>query len=382
MKTKENGDDKVEFKLFTNDGEDESLIALTTLKEIFSKQLPKMPKEYIVRLVFDLNHYSLAILKSGNIIGGICYRPYFEQHFAEIAFCAISGTEQVRGYGTILMNNTKHHVQKQGIEYFLTFADNYAIGYFQKQGFTKTIGLSKERWLGWIKEYDGGTLMECYIHPGVNFLRVPEMVAFQRNFLYERIIRESKSHIVYKGLDFGEDSADTKEGGNANNMLLSILEAPGVLEAGWNSQNLKGMSDRDRNVNVTKMNTTLRSIVDKIRSHETSWPFLDPVDETQYPDYYHVIQNPIDLRMISDRLNLQTREGARRGEGNCYYRTKDMLRADLLRMVENCKKFNSDISSEYHQAALKFETFLLNLFGMEDAKGSIKGASELTTMTR
>jgi hypothetical protein len=135
----------ISYKLFTNDGEDESLKALTTLKEIFSKQLPKMPKEYIVRLVFDLNHSSLAILKDGNIIGGICYRPYFDQHFAEIAFCAISGTEQVRGFGTILMNNTKRFVQKQGIEYFLTFADNYAIGYFQKQGFTKHIGLSKER---------------------------------------------------------------------------------------------------------------------------------------------------------------------------------------------------------------------------------------------
>jgi hypothetical protein len=32
------------------------------------------------------------------------------------------------------------------------------------------------RWVGWIKEYDGGTLMECYIHPGVNYLRVPEVL--------------------------------------------------------------------------------------------------------------------------------------------------------------------------------------------------------------
>lgn len=26
----------------------------------------------------------------------MCYRPYFDQKFAEIAFCAISGQEQVR----------------------------------------------------------------------------------------------------------------------------------------------------------------------------------------------------------------------------------------------------------------------------------------------
>lgn len=103
----------ISFKIITNDGSDEAAEALITLKNIFSRQLPKMPKEYIVRLVFDKRHYSLAICKSGRIIGGICYRPYYEQRFGEIAFCAINGTEQVKGYGTILMNNLKNHVQKE-----------------------------------------------------------------------------------------------------------------------------------------------------------------------------------------------------------------------------------------------------------------------------
>lgn len=71
-----------------------------------------MPKEYIVRLVFDHRHISIAILRAGRIIGGICYRPYYEQRFGEIAFCAINSNEQVKGYGSILMNNLKTHVQK------------------------------------------------------------------------------------------------------------------------------------------------------------------------------------------------------------------------------------------------------------------------------
>lgn len=37
------------------------------------------------------------------------------------------------------------------MEYFLTYADNYAIGYFQKQGFSKTLSMSKERYMGYIK---------------------------------------------------------------------------------------------------------------------------------------------------------------------------------------------------------------------------------------
>ena len=37
---------------------------LTDLKNIIAKQLPKMPKEYIVRLVFDKKHESMVITKS------------------------------------------------------------------------------------------------------------------------------------------------------------------------------------------------------------------------------------------------------------------------------------------------------------------------------
>jgi histone acetyltransferase len=55
-----------------------------------------MPKEYIVRLVLDRNHRSLALLKHGNVVGGICFRPFPTQGFLEIAFCAITSSEQVK----------------------------------------------------------------------------------------------------------------------------------------------------------------------------------------------------------------------------------------------------------------------------------------------
>jgi len=136
---------EVTFQTYTNDGADNSSEALICLKNIFSRQLPKMPKEYIVRLVFDRRHATLAIKRHNRVIGGVCYRRYEEQRFAEIAFCAISGTEQVKGYGTRLMNHLKQRAQLENVEYFLTYADNYAIGYFQKQGFSKHIAMPKER---------------------------------------------------------------------------------------------------------------------------------------------------------------------------------------------------------------------------------------------
>lgn len=44
------------------------------------------------------------------------------QKFAEVAFLAVTSTEQVKGYGTRLMNHLKEHVKRSGIEYFLTYA--------------------------------------------------------------------------------------------------------------------------------------------------------------------------------------------------------------------------------------------------------------------
>ncbi len=54
----------LEFKVIYNDGDETKLKLLTDLKNIIAKQLPKMPKEYIVRLVFDRKHESMVIMKS------------------------------------------------------------------------------------------------------------------------------------------------------------------------------------------------------------------------------------------------------------------------------------------------------------------------------
>ena len=67
-----------------------------------------MPKEYIARLVLDRRHRSVAIVRpQNNVVGGITYRPFHEQSFGEIAFCAVTASEQVKGFGTRLMNHTK-----------------------------------------------------------------------------------------------------------------------------------------------------------------------------------------------------------------------------------------------------------------------------------
>lgn len=122
---------------------------LIDLKNIIAKQLPRMPRNYIVRLTMDRQHEAMILRRKvtesstpasnqrSPIFGGCVFRPFHSQKFAEIVFLAISTSEQVKGYGTRLMNRLKAHAQTVGIQYFVTYADNNAIEYFRKQGFTK-----------------------------------------------------------------------------------------------------------------------------------------------------------------------------------------------------------------------------------------------------
>ena len=155
---------KLSFEVIQNDGTEKNM------KLLIAKQLPKMPKEYIVRLVLDRRHESMIIIDKfkNKVLGGICYRPNKSQRFIEIAFLAISSLEQVKGYGTRLMNKLKDHC-KNDYDYFLTYADNNAIGYFKKQGFNKALKMPKEQWKDYIKEYDGGTLMEASLNSKINY---------------------------------------------------------------------------------------------------------------------------------------------------------------------------------------------------------------------
>lgn len=66
----------IEFRVVNNDGSRESFIILTGLKCIFQKQLPKMPKDYIARLVYDRTHLSMAIVKHPLEVVGYVAQPF------------------------------------------------------------------------------------------------------------------------------------------------------------------------------------------------------------------------------------------------------------------------------------------------------------------
>ena len=291
---KQEDDGELVYMVIKNDGEEQNLVWLITLKNIFSKQLPNMPKEYIVRLVLNPNHHSMICLKNGQVIGGITYRPFWRQKMAEIAFCAVSASEQVKGYGTRLMNHLKEYVcEKENMTHLITFADNNAVGYFQKQGFTKDVMMEREKWVGYIKEYDGGTIMECALSAQVSYTDFPVMIRQQRKAVDEKVRELSSAHVVYPGLEHFKG----EHGTGGYHKPISPNEIPGLKEAGWEppgppKYRLVHPGCGDGTPTIENLHRFMRALVNLVQNHIDAWPFLEAINPDEVLDYYDVIRIP------------------------------------------------------------------------------------------
>ncbi|KAL6978581.1 DeSI-like protein hag1 [Sarracenia purpurea var. burkii] len=335
---------RLKFVCVSNDDIDEHMVWLIGLKNIFARQLPNMPKEYIVRLVMDRNHKSVMIVRRNQVVGGITYRPYVSQKFGEIAFCAITADEQVQGYGTRLMNHLKQHARDvDGLTHFLTYADNNAVGYFIKQGFTKEIHLEKTWWHGYIKDYDGGILMECKMDPKLPYTDLSTMIRRQRQAIDEKIKELSNCHIVYNGIDFQKKEAGIPK------KIIKVEDISGLREAGWtpdqwgHSRFKTVNSSGDGTSNQKSLTAFMRLLLKAMHDHPDAWPFKEPVDARDAPDYYDIIKDPMDLKTMSKRV-----------ESEQYYVTFEMFVADVRRMFANARNYNSH-ETIYYKCATRLE---------------------------
>ena len=340
-----NGD--ISFYVVNNDGRNHSSIILTGLKCIFQKQLPKMPKDYIARLVYDRTHLSIAIVKRppagsfaessglpGEVVGGITYRPFKGRQFAEIVFCAISSDQQVKGYGAHLMCHLKDYVRASSdVMHFLTYADNYAIGYFKKQGFTKDITLDKPRWMGYIKDYEGGTIMQCSMLPKVRYLEMGRLLLKQKAAVHAKISVNSASYTLHqppaqwRKLKPGEKIPP-----------IDPLSIDAIKATGW-SHDMDALSRQPRR---NQSHSLFMSLLNALQTSSASWPFLAPVNKEEVQDYYTVIKEPMDLSTMEQKL-----------ENDQYEAVEDFIK-DVLLVVRNCKRYNAE-NTPYAKAANKLE---------------------------
>lgn len=309
----------------------ESMLWLLGLHNVFAHQLPGMPREYISQLVFDPKHKTLALIKEGRPIGGICFRTFTTQGFIEIVFCAVTSSEQVKGYGTHLMNHLKDYSIQQGIKHFLTYADEFAIGYFKKQGFSKDIKVARPVYAGYIKEYEGATLMHCQLMSSIVYTQFTSVIRKQKEILKELISqRQQEVQKIHPGLTC------FKEGLRS----IPIESIPGLRESfpGWKPQLRAQRQSRplEETADPEKLAATLGNVLQCVKQNPASWPFLKPVNPAEVPDYYDHIKYPMDLKTMTDRLKAK------------YYSTRRLFIADMQRIFTNCRIYN-DSTTEYYK---------------------------------
>ncbi|XP_044266959.1 histone acetyltransferase KAT2A isoform X2 [Tribolium madens] len=307
------------------------------LQNVFSLQLPRMPIEYITQLLFDPKHRTIALIKENRPIGGICFRPFETQGFTEIVFCAVTFSEQIKGYGTHLMNHLKDYHIRKGILHFLTFADENAIGYFERQGFSKDIKLNRSIYQGYIKDYEGATLMHCELNPKIIYTEFTSVVRRQKKFVKQLIYQQQRNvSKVHPGLTFFKEGVKN----------IPIESIPGLQETGWKpaARATRGAQQLEESQDIDVLADMLKTVLQAVKSHEDSWPFRLPVDKNDVPDYYDHIKYPMDLKTMADRLKSR------------YYVSRRLFIADMMRIFRNCKIYNSP-ETEYYQCAVNLQQY-------------------------
>ncbi|XP_046404076.1 nucleosome-remodeling factor subunit NURF301 isoform X3 [Ischnura elegans] len=88
----------------------------------------------------------------------------------------------------------------------------------------------------------------------------------------------------------------------------------------------------------------LRKLMKQMQTHKCAWPFMEPVDPTEAPDYYKVIREPMDLQTIELRINERS-----------YDRLSEFI-GDMTKIFDNCRYYNPR-ESPFYRCAETLESY-------------------------
>nr|XP_023027352.1 nucleosome-remodeling factor subunit NURF301 [Leptinotarsa decemlineata] len=106
-----------------------------------------------------------------------------------------------------------------------------------------------------------------------------------------------------------------------------------------NFANMKDLSHKDFE--------GLRKLIKQLQVHKSAWPFMEPVDPTEAPDYYKVIKEPMDLQMIEGKINDQR------------YKKLSEFIGDMTKIFDNCRYYNPK-ESPFYKCAESLEAYFVN----------------------
>uniref|UniRef100_A0A3P9JJA2 Bromodomain PHD finger transcription factor n=1 Tax=Oryzias latipes TaxID=8090 RepID=A0A3P9JJA2_ORYLA len=90
----------------------------------------------------------------------------------------------------------------------------------------------------------------------------------------------------------------------------------------------------------------LKRILRSLQSHKMAWPFLEPVDPHDAPDYYRVIKEPMDFSTMETHLQKR------------HYQKLTEFVADVTKIFDNCRYYNPN-DTPFFQCAEVLEAFFV-----------------------
>ncbi|XP_015431575.1 PREDICTED: nucleosome-remodeling factor subunit NURF301 [Dufourea novaeangliae] len=106
-----------------------------------------------------------------------------------------------------------------------------------------------------------------------------------------------------------------------------------------NFANMKNLNTKDLDL--------LKKLIKQIQAHKSAWPFMEPVDPNEAPDYYKVIKEPMDLQTIELRINDKS------------YKKLSEFIGDMTKIFDNCRYYNPK-ESPFFKCAESLETYFVH----------------------
>ncbi|ELK12453.1 Nucleosome-remodeling factor subunit BPTF [Pteropus alecto] len=114
----------------------------------------------------------------------------------------------------------------------------------------------------------------------------------------------------------------------------------------------------------------LKRVLRSLQAHKMAWPFLEPVDPNDAPDYYGVIKEPMDLATMEERIQRR------------YYEKLTEFVADMTKIFDNCRYYNPSDSPFYQCAEVLESFFVQKLKGFKASSPLLKPTTSLPAEAR